>query len=76
VLWVGCRGQPQRGEDCRRRLADQVEPWADTIGSALKAYKQARSYNIRLPHDLGVAMKKMLSRIVKAPTPTVSSAAF
>jgi hypothetical protein len=52
------------------------EPWADTIGSALKAYKQAMSYNIQLPHDLGVAMKKMLSRIVKAPTSTVSSAAF
>jgi len=52
------------------------EPWADTIGSALKAYKQAKSYNIHLPHDLGVAMKEMLSRIVKAPTPTVSSAAF
>jgi len=34
------------------------EPWADTIGSALKAYKQAISYNIQFPHDLGVAMKK------------------
>ena len=52
------------------------EPWADTIGSALKAYKHAMSYNIQLPHDLGVAMKKMFSRIVKAPTSTVSSAAF
>ena len=52
------------------------EPWADTIGSALKAYKQAISYNIQFPHDLGVAMKKMLSRIVKAPTSRVSSAVF
>lgn len=52
------------------------ELWDDTIGSALKAYKQALSYNIQLPHDLGVEMKKMLSRIVKARTSTVSSGAF
>ena len=52
------------------------EPWADTIGSALKAYKQAMSYNIQLPHDLGVAMKKMLSRYSQAPDVNVSSAAF
>jgi hypothetical protein len=41
------------------------EPWSDTIGSALKAYKMALAYNIALPRDLGVAMRDMLSRIVK-----------
>jgi hypothetical protein len=41
------------------------EPFADAIGSALKAYKGALAYNIVLPHDLGVALRDMLSRIRK-----------
>ena len=44
------------------------EPWRDTIGSALKAYKGAVAYNILLPSDLGAAMRDMLSRIGKRPT--------
>ena len=44
------------------------EPWSDTIGSALKAHKMALTYNIARPRDWGVAMKDMLSRIVKQPT--------
>jgi hypothetical protein len=44
------------------------EPWPDTIGSALKAYKRAVAYNILLPRDLGSAMRDMLSRIGKRPT--------
>ena len=31
------------------------QPWGDTIGSALKAYKGALAYNIILPKDLGNA---------------------
>jgi hypothetical protein len=41
------------------------EPWRDTIGAALKAYKGAVAYNILLPRDLGTAMRDMLSRIGK-----------
>jgi hypothetical protein len=41
------------------------EPSSDTIGSALIAYKMALAYNIARPRDWGVAMKDMLSRIVK-----------
>ena len=41
------------------------EPFADTIGSALKAYKGALAYNIAVPHDLGVALRDMLFRIRK-----------
>jgi hypothetical protein len=44
------------------------EPWPDTIGSALKAYKGAVAYKILLPRDLGAAMRDMLSRIGKRPT--------
>ena len=44
------------------------EPWADTIGSALKAYKGAAAYNIFLPQDLAIAMRKLLTRIVKDPS--------
>jgi hypothetical protein len=44
------------------------EPWSDTIGSALKAYKMALAYNIARPRDWGVAMKDMLSRIVRQST--------
>ena len=43
------------------------EPWSDTIGSALKAYKAATSYNIVFPRDVGIAMRKLLSRIAKRP---------
>jgi hypothetical protein len=43
------------------------EPWTDTIGSALKAYKDASAYNIVLPNDMGLAMKEMLARIAKHP---------
>ncbi len=44
------------------------EPWRDTIGSALKAYKGAMAYDIVMPSDLGAAMRDMLSRIGKRPT--------
>jgi hypothetical protein len=44
------------------------EPWPDTIGAALKAYKSAATYNIVLPRDVGVAMKELLARIVKRPS--------
>ena len=44
------------------------EPWRDTIGSALKAYKGAVAYDIVMPRDLGVAMRDMLSRMGKRPT--------
>jgi hypothetical protein len=43
------------------------EPWPDTIGSALKAYKGASAYNIILPHDVGIAIRELLSRIAKQP---------
>ncbi len=45
------------------------DPWRDTIGSALKAYKGAVVYNILMPRDLGAAMRDMLSRIGKRPAP-------
>ena len=48
------------------------EPWPDTIGSALKAYKRAVAYNILLPRDLGVAIGDMLSRIGKRPSSEAS----
>lgn len=41
------------------------EPWPDTIGSALKAYKGASAYDIVLPRDVGVAVRELLSRIAK-----------
>ena len=43
------------------------EPWSDTIGSALKAYKGATSYNIVFPRDVGLAIRELLSRIAKRP---------
>ncbi len=49
------------------------EPFADAIGSVLKAYKGALAYNIVLPRDLGVALKDMLLRILKR---RASEAAF
>ena len=45
------------------------EPWPDTIGSALKAYKGAATYNILFPRDVASAMKELLARIVKCTTP-------
>ena len=45
--------------------SDPNEPWPDTIGAALKAYKRAATYNIVLPRDLGVAIKELLARAVK-----------
>jgi hypothetical protein len=39
------------------------EPFDDTIGSALKAYKGAVAYNIAFPRDVGAAVRNMLSRI-------------
>jgi hypothetical protein len=39
------------------------EPFNDTIGSALKAYKGAVAYNIARPQDVGAAVRKMLARI-------------
>jgi hypothetical protein len=41
------------------------DPWPDTIGSALKAYKGALAYNIIFPRDVGVAIRELLSRIAK-----------
>lgn len=34
--------------------SNPTEPWPDTIGAALKAYKGAATYNIALPRDVGV----------------------
>jgi hypothetical protein len=42
------------------------EPWSDTIGSALKAYKAA-AYTIEVPRDLVLAITELLSRINKRP---------
>jgi hypothetical protein len=44
------------------------EPWRDTIGSALKAYKGAVAYDIVMPRELGAAMRDMLSRIGRRPS--------
>lgn len=61
------------------------QPFADAIGSALKAYKGALAYNIVVPRDLGAAMRDMLFRMSKlanaqatvgAPAGTTSGAAF
>jgi hypothetical protein len=45
------------------------EPWPDTIGAALKAYKGATTYSIVFPRDLGVAMKELLARTVNTAKP-------
>ena len=46
---------------------DPIEqPFADAIGSALKAYKGILAYNIVLPRDLGVAMKDILLRMSRS----------
>jgi hypothetical protein len=47
--------------------SDPKEPWTDTIGAALRAYKGSSAYNITSPRDMGIAMKALLSRIVKQP---------
>ena len=44
------------------------EPWPDTIGAALKAYKGAATYNIALPRDVAGAVKELLARIAKRPS--------
>jgi hypothetical protein len=49
--------------------ADLTESWPDTIGAALKAYKGAAIYNITFPHDVGIAMRDLLSRTVKRSSP-------
>jgi hypothetical protein len=49
--------------------SNPTDPWTDTIGAALKAYKGATTYNIVFPRDLGVAMKELLARTVKSPKP-------
>jgi hypothetical protein len=43
------------------------EPFRDTIGSALKAYKAAMAYNIVFPNDLGAAVRDILFRIDARP---------
>jgi hypothetical protein len=45
--------------------ANPLEPWPDTIGSALKAYKGAAAYNIVFPRDLGLAIRDVFSRFAK-----------
>jgi hypothetical protein len=52
------------------------QPWSDTIGAALKAYKGATTYNIVSPRDLGVAMKELLARTVKSPKPKSVDSSF
>jgi hypothetical protein len=52
------------------------EPWPDTIGRALKAYKTAATYDIVLPRDVGGAMKELLARIVKRPSPKSQDSLF
>jgi hypothetical protein len=47
--------------------SDPKEPWTDTIGAALRAYKGASTYNITFPRDMGIAMKELLGRIAKRP---------
>jgi hypothetical protein len=44
---------------------DPAEPWSDTIGSALKAYRTAVAYNLISPSDLAAALKDILSRTGK-----------
>jgi hypothetical protein len=52
------------------------EPWPDTLGRALKAYKTAATYDIVLPRDVGGAMKELLARIVKRPSPKSQDSLF
>jgi hypothetical protein len=39
------------------------EPWRDTIGSALRAYKSSLAWNISFPRDMRSALKELLSRM-------------
>jgi hypothetical protein len=41
-------------------------PWRDTIGSALKAYRNGVAYNILLPRDFASAMSDIIARMNKA----------
>jgi hypothetical protein len=43
------------------------DPWRDTIGSAVKAYRNAVTHDILAPRDLGSAMRDILARIGKRP---------
>jgi hypothetical protein len=56
--------------------SNPTEPWTDTIGAALKAYKGATTYNIAFPRDLEVAMKELLARTVKPPKPKSVDSSF
>lgn len=49
------------------------EPFADTIGSALKAYSMASTYNIASPGDFGAALKGILDRLGRFSTPEAVS---
>ena len=42
------------------------QPWRDTIGSALKAYRRARAYNIVGPADFGLAMRDLIATNISA----------
>jgi hypothetical protein len=45
-------------------VADPMgEPFRDSIGAALKAYKTTSEYTITRPHDMGVAISRLLSWI-------------
>jgi hypothetical protein len=50
------------------------EPFPDTIGSALKAYNGATKYEIAHPHAFGMAMRDMLMRLGRRPSPEAASA--
>jgi hypothetical protein len=39
------------------------DPFRDTIGSALRAYKAATAYNITFPNDVGAAVRDILARM-------------
>ena len=49
------------------------EPFADTIGFALKAYSTASKYDIASPGDFGAALKGILDRLGRFSTPEAVS---
>lgn len=49
------------------------DPFPDTIGSALKAYRAASKYDIVRPHDLGAALRGILIHLPKTPIPETFS---
>jgi hypothetical protein len=51
-------------------------PWRDTIGYALKAYRSAVRYDIAMPRDFASAMNDILSRIGKQTTGETSTGLF